>query len=238
MRKISYGLLAGIGAVLAVTSYSTAAPIIFDDFNTNEGHFNQAPSFSGSNLNMAATSTADRVTTGSLEGAGNESIVLNPTTAGSSTRLRFLSGTGTPANNTSFTTSAGTDGFIGLYVKTTTSGWTVQIALDGPLPDLQGGVPRNVVADGQWHLFEWDLDLAADWGAVASIGGNATFEQGVQTIDSIMFRNSAAPASSTIAMDFVAKSDSGSIAALVPEPSGLAMMLIAGGMLSRRRRSE
>jgi PEP-CTERM motif-containing protein len=234
------GCIAVVAAgMLAVTSSSWAASIIFDDFNTNEGHFNAVPTFSGSNANVAATSTADRTTSDTIEGAGAEVIVLDATTAGASTRLRFLSGTGTPANNVSFTTSnTTTDGFIGLAVKTAISGWTVQLALDGPLPDLQGGVPRTVVADGAWHVYEWNLDSAADWGAVASIGGNAVFEEGVQTIDSVVFRNTAAPASSTFLMDFVAKSDSGSIAALIPEP-GTASLLGLGtlGLLARRRRT-
>jgi hypothetical protein len=238
MKRFRYIVVIAAG-VLTLTSISPAAPIIFDDFNTNEGHFNAAPNFSGSNLNVAATSTADRITSDTIEGAGAEVIVLDATTAGSSTRLRFLSGTGTPASNVSFTTSSTTtDGFIGLAVKTAVSGWTVQMALDGPLPDLQGGVPRPVVADGAWHIYEWDLDSAADWGAVASIGGNATFEEGVQTIDSVVFRNTAAPASSTLLMDFVAKSNSGSIATLIPEP-GTASLLGLGilGLLARRRRA-
>jgi PEP-CTERM motif-containing protein len=222
MRRFT-ALTAAMIAALGLSA-ANAASITFDDFNVNEGHFNLAPSFSGSNANVAGSSTADRNATaannpgGAKEGAGFERIVLNTTTAGSSTRLRFLSGGGTPANNVLFTTSGATDGFIGFYVRTTSPGWTVQLALDGPLPDLQGGVPKNVTADGNWNLYEWNLDAAADWGAVASIGGNATFEQGNQTIDSIVFRHTAGPATSTLDLDFVAKSDSGSIAGLLNGP--------------------
>jgi hypothetical protein len=226
--------------LLLLAGNARAAAIIFDSFNVDEGHFNLAPTFSGSNANIAASSTADRNTTAgaSVEGAGFERLVANLSTAGSTSRIRFLSGGGTPANNTAFVTSgATTDGFIGFYLKTTAAGWTAQIALDGPLPDLQGGVPKTVIADGEWHLYEWNLDLASDWGAVASIGGNATFEEGSQTIDSIVFRGStAAPASSTIDLDFVAKSDSGSIAPLVPEPASIALLaMLAPAMLRRRR---
>jgi len=233
------GLCLTAVAALCLASKALSAPIIFDDFNTNEGHFALAPSFSGSNLNINASSTADRDTTvgGSLEGAAFEHLVLNPTTVASASRVRFLSGSGTPANNVSFTTSAGTDGFIGFYLKTTAAGWTAQLALDGPLPDLQGGVPKTVIADGLWHLYEWDLDTATDWGAVASIGGNATFEDGAQTIDSIVLRHTAAPAASTIDLDFVAKSDSGSIANIVPEPGSLTILALGALTTLRRRRS-
>jgi hypothetical protein len=238
MSKFNAAL--GAIAVMLLAGGAQAAPIIFDDFNINEGHFNLAPSFSGSNLNIAASSTADRDTTAgaSVEGLGFEHMVFNPTTAGSAARVRFLSGSGTPSSNTAFTTSAGgVDGFIGFYLKTSTAGWTAQIALDGPLPDLQGGVPKTIIADGEWHLYEWDLDAAAQWTSVASIGGNTTFEQGTQTIDSIVFRHTAAPSSSAIELDFVAKSDSGSIAPLVPEPGTLALLAIAVPAMLRRRRA-
>lgn len=224
---------------LALAGPSSAATIILDDFEVNEGHFTSAPSASGSNANIAASSTAVRDTTvgGALQGVGFERIVANTTTAGNSTRIRFLSGGGTPANNTAFVTSgATTDGFLGFYLKTTSPNWTVQVALDGPLPDLQGGVPLNVIPDGAWHLYEWNLDLASDWGAVASIGGNAVFEEGSQTIDSIVFRNTAGPASATIDLDFVAKSESGSIGDLIPEPSTVLLALGTLSVAACRRR--
>jgi hypothetical protein len=228
MRRFT-ALTAAMIAALGLSAANAAT--IFDDFNVNEGRFGLQPSFSGSNANVSATSTADRNATaagnpgGALEGAGFERVVLNTTTAGNATRLRFLSGGGAPGGasgqpaNTVFTTTAlGTDGFIGMYVRTSSPGWTVQLALDGPLPDLQGGVPKNVTADGNWNLYEWNLDNAADWGAVAGIGGNAIFEQGNQTIDSIVFRHTAGPATATLDIDFVAKSDSGSIAGLLNSP--------------------
>ncbi len=221
-------------ASFVVESSMNAAVVLFDDFNASEGHFNLAPSFSGSNLNLNASSTAVRDTTfaASREGAGFERINIVPTTVGSSSRLRFLSGGGTPSNNTAFTTTAsGTDGFIGFWLKTAVSGWTAQIALDGPLPDFQGGVPKSVIADGLWHLYEWNLDLASDWGAVAGIAGNTTFEQGSQTIDSIVFRNTATPSSSIIDLDFVAKSNSGTVAAITPAAVPEASSFLAVGVV-------
>src|SRR5688572_15617534 len=101
--KLREGIVAAAVAMASLTAaQSTQAAIIFDDFEANEGHFNLAPTFSGSTTNMATTSTADRFTTGGVEGIGFESLTLNATTAGTASRVRFLSGSGTPANNTNF----------------------------------------------------------------------------------------------------------------------------------------
>src|SRR5205809_1140202 len=93
-------VLACVAALVTATApQSTRASITFDDFNVNEGHFNQAPTFSGSTLGILASSTADRVTTDApLEGVGHEKLVFN-TNGASPVQVRFLSGTGTPANN-------------------------------------------------------------------------------------------------------------------------------------------
>src|SRR5690242_14486488 len=111
MRVTRFTSLFAIAALAMASTFAAnaSAAIIFDDFNTNEGHFAQAPNFSGSTSNTAATSTADRITTDSFEGDGNQKIVLNATTAGNATRVRFLSGGGTAANNTSFSATAGVD---------------------------------------------------------------------------------------------------------------------------------
>jgi hypothetical protein len=237
-------------ALLLLAGNANAAAIIFDNFNVDEGHFGFAPTFSSGTSNITTASTADRDTTtgpaGAFEGEGFERLVLTASTAATTSRVRFLSGGppynsatgGTPANNVAFTTSAATtDGFIGMYARTTVSGWTIQLALDGPLPDLQGGVPKTVIGDGAWHLYEWNLDQASDWGAVAGIAGNSTFEEGSQTIDSIVLRrNAGAATTSTVDIDFVAKSDSGTVANVVPEPATIALLAMAVPAMLRRGR--
>jgi len=154
-------------------------------------------------------------------------------------RLRHLSGGGTIANNTAFTTSAGVDGWIGLYLKTSNPGFTVQIYMEGA--SNNGSIERSVNADGDWHLYEWNLDDtvgdANGWGAITGIiAGSAIVADGSHTIDSVIFRN-AAFQNSTILMDFVAKSDSGSVAGLVPEPGILSLAGLTVLGLARRRRA-
>src|SRR5690606_31903921 len=136
-------------------------------------------------------------------------------------RVRHLSGTATPGNNVSFTTGPGEDGYIGFYLKVDEliAPLQVQIALDGAGntgAEMSGGVGKSIIADGQWHLYEWNLDDLADGAAVSGIEGAAPAD-GSHTIDSIMFFGGGAGPDDEVKMsgylDFVAKSDSGSIAA-------------------------
>ena len=238
---------------LAVTSVQ-AAPIIFDNFNVDEGHFGYAPSFSGTSVGEDPTSTADRDTTVAFEGAASQKLVLVHDATTTPLRIRHISGGppytsangASPAGNAgfAFTTGAGEDGFIGFWLRTTAQGWQVSLNLDGPgntAAEMDGSSSVAVNGDGQWHLYEWDLDSATQWGAVPSIGGGhgGSVANGSHTIDSIYFRDLDGTPGPTAEfhLDFVAKSDSGSIAALVPEPGSIAVLGLAGlGVLRRRRR--
>ena len=228
-----------IAVAMLLLASSAQASIVFDDFNTNEGHFNQNPTFS-STSNVASTSTADRITTGTFEGLGSERVVGVQSTVASA-RLRFVSGNGTPSNNISFTTSAGTDGFIGYYAKTSTTGISFAMYLDdstGATAGTVGALPKAAIADGQWHLYEWDLDNAAQWGVISGSGiaGAAVVSNDSHTIDSLWIQGITSGA--TVDYDFVAKSDSGTIANLVPEPTMMSLLLPAAlaGFSRRRRR--
>lgn len=222
-------LLLAIGVIMAVaaTPRLQAAPIIFDDFNINEGHFSGVPTASGSTVGILTTSTADRITTSPVEGVGCERLVLN-TNSAATVRVRFLSGGGTPGNNTAFATTGDVDGWIGFYLKTTNTGWNAQIWVEGgPGGQAQsvtnnGSIPKEIIADGEWHLYEWDLDNTAGdadgWGPVANIiAGSATVIDGNHTFDSIIFRNSTPIPDKTnvIFLDFLAKTDSGSVSNLL-----------------------
>jgi hypothetical protein len=223
-------LTAALFLVAAALSNANAA-IIFDDFNVNEGHFGFAPSFSGQSVGEAASSTADRVTTdGPLEGAGHQKLSLAHDGSATNLRIRHLSGgapfgsgqAGNPANNVAFTTSAATDGFIGFYAKTTNSGWTIGLNLDDSTAAGAGmdmGAAKPLINDGLWHLYEWNLDDDAQWVAVPSIGGGGGLQHGQHTVDSIyIFANQTGTNGQVrdpLYIDFVAKSDSGSIAGLL-----------------------
>jgi hypothetical protein len=214
-------LLTVISAAILMAPLASlqAAPITFADFNVNLGTFNSTATASGSTAGIATSSTSTRVTTNPFEGAGCNQLVFI-TNGAATVRIRHLSGGGTPANNTAFITSGDTDGWIGFYLKTTNAGWDVQIWLEGA--SNNGSIRKQIIADGQWHLYEWDLDNTAGdadgWGDITSIiGGSPTVADGSHTIDSILFRNLNPPAplesqTNVIFLDFVVKTDSGSIA--------------------------
>jgi hypothetical protein len=233
-------------AALCIASLGLAtanAAIIFDDFNAGEGHFNVAPNFSGTSVGEHATSTADHTLAEAYEGAGSQRLEFKHDGSATSMRIRHLSGVGTPANNIAFTTGPGVDGFIGFFLKVESLVGTmdVQIALDGAggtAAEMDGGVPKSIIGDGQWHKYEWNLDNPADWGPVFGIGGTSPVVDGSHTIDSIMFLNGgtgAAEATKIVAyLDLVKKSDGGTI----PEPATFALLgfgLAAFGLAIRRR---
>lgn len=235
-------------AIAALSFGALAQAAVIDDFNTSLGHFtSNVYNASGADSNLASTSTSARVTTDSVEGSGSDKITLDPTSSSASSRLRHLSGGGTPANNVNFATSAGTDGWIGFYLKTDVSGWNVQLYIEpgssSPATGSNGGIPKSVIGDNQWHLYEWNLDDntgdANGWGTITSIAtGVATVGNGNHTVDSIVFRTDAAstPAPSTFYLDFLAVNPTGHVSALLPEPASLSLLALGAAPLIRRRR--
>jgi hypothetical protein len=251
---------AGLLAVAALICFvsSARASVVFDDFDTNAGHFGYTPTFSTtSNVSSASTNTRQSTDGADSLGAGYTKVTAIISTS-TPARIRMVSGGppynsangGIPVGNVSFTvSSASVDGFIGFYFRTITSGLTLAINLDGPVDgaaSMTGSVPKTVtaaLADGAWHLFEWDLDTVAQWGAVAGIGGANTNLNGAgasqaHTIDSLYIQSipGTSGQSKVIDIDFVAKSDSGSIAALAPEPASLGLLALAAIGVIRRRR--
>lgn len=248
-------LVTSCSALMCCLSDSASAAIVFDDFNASEGHFGYDPNFAFQSVGDDPSSVADRVTTDNpLEGAGHQKLILVPDGSGTPFRTRHLSGkapfgsadAGTPAGNIGFEfqITDGVDGFIGFYLKTTATGWEAMLNLDdasGAAAEMDGSTSLSIIPDGQWHLYEWDLDSTSDWGSVPGIadGHGGALPLGQHTIDSIYFRDMDGEAGPTaeIFLDFVAKSDSGSIAALVPEPSAIGMTLLGlCGLAARRTR--
>jgi hypothetical protein len=245
MKRIT--TLLACGTVLVALTRGASASILFDNFNVDEGHFASSITASGTTVGEDASSTIDRVETdGPFEGLGHQQLVLVHDATATAFRLRHLSGGGAPANNDSFLTSGGVDGFIGFYLKTTATGWETSLNLDGPgntTAEMRGSTSVSIISDGEWHLYEWDLD-ASNWGSVPGIVTQTLgpLPDLSYTIDSIYFRDldgSTGP-TATIYLDFVAKSDVGSIATLVPEPSTYALALLGGlglvFMVNRQRR--
>jgi hypothetical protein len=212
---------------------------ILDDFEDSKGRFYRDPDFSGSNRGLLETSDgvgpseAHRNANDAWHGfAAHElSIVSQDDPAWDGFRVRHLSGGGTPANNEQL----GTSGYIGFWLKTTTTDLLTSIALDENLgSSIEVGVAQAVIADGQWHLYEWDLADAAEWDAFAGAAANGQIDGPIMTIDSI-FVSSLIDQNATVLLDAVSYNPNGTLAAIVPEPTNITALVLAGFLLRRRR---
>lgn len=177
-----------------------------EDFEIDEGAFYTSPSFSGSTEGILTSSTSERVTTEAQSGGGSQEIVINADPNSTDWFVRHLAGGGNPGNNDAFTS----EGFIGFWLKTDDPGITVQIALDDP-STADRGFLQPVQADGEWHLYQWNLEDDRQWeGWFPSNDGNITGT--AVTIDSIQFYGSG---DATIYLDTISHNPDGFLAGLV-----------------------
>jgi uncharacterized lipoprotein YddW (UPF0748 family) len=168
------------------------------NFEADEGSFKWSITQSGSNQNVAASSTADRVSGESHSpGTGSQRIVINKTAGAGSFLARHLSGTTTGgdfASNTPFASI----GSVGFWLKTSTPDLQVSLAVDDTVTGDRG-YQQNVVADGQWHKYEWFLADPTHWDAW--VGGSDGHLSTITALDSIQFFGTAD--SNTIFLDDV-----------------------------------
>lgn len=208
---------------------------IFDDFEANEGRFNQAPNFSGSTLGITAASTADRITTDSQMGDASQKLTLVRDTRTTGARVRHVSGNANPLNNRESEDgelrAMGTEGFVGYFLKTTEPDLMVSIGIDDGFAQGVTGTEiatsLPVIADGEWHLYEWDLSDPAMWNNFA--GGNGAINGPGAYIDSIMLLPGASTANTTfdVFIDTVAYNPNGSLALLaIPEPTSVTLFAL------------
>ena len=174
-------------ALFGLAASANAAVLVIDDFEAGEGHFAQQPGFSGTSAGFepaATVSTADRVTDEFFAGAASERLFINDNTTnapdGTAWRVRFLSGGGTPANNVTLPTS----GYVGYWLKTSNENLRAAIMVDdGAALERSTRVP--IIADNQWHLYQWNFDDDAQWDGFAGTGPNGVIDAASVTLDSL-----------------------------------------------------
>ncbi len=152
------------------------------DFETDEGYFKWATDFSGSNQGIGAASTAERVTTEAYAGNGSQQIFIEGDPGG--WLLRHVSGLNSPVASPASNLALDATGHIGFWLMTDDPGIEVQIAMDDPAT-ADRGVSQDVIADGEWHLYEWDFEDDSQWEAWVNEEGIITGP--TVTIDSIQF---------------------------------------------------
>lgn len=236
---------AGYKAGLSGTRPLPAGVQILDDFETGDGRFNSSPS--QASIGILSSSTRARTADDSYTRTYAQKVsILDDPSRSSGWYVRLLSGGGSPGSNEPIQLTPGTDGHVGFFLRVgNTSGApgaiTTQLVLDSSA-DSDAGIPLNVIADGDWHYYDWDLDDPANWTAWRDASGNviggsdgALPSNGPVSIDSILFRGGNANVE--FYLDGVMRNTNGSLAAMlpVPEPAGLVLVAMASGLMLRRR---
>ena len=156
---------------------------LLDSFETGEGHFDTAPTASGSTVGISTASTAERNNVRFKNGSWSEQIGLIDNTATSADWfVRLLSGDGNPAQNTSLQKAGGR---IGLWLYTAAPGVSVSLTVDdsdGTEQSVAKALPANT-----WTFLEWKLDDQAEWDAWAG-ASNGTITAANVTLDAVILK--------------------------------------------------
>jgi hypothetical protein len=206
--------------------YANAAPAgtvnVLDNFEGGQGHFvSSIYNASGSNRNIGSTSVETVVASEHHTGSDAMKLSVMPTAGG--WLDRDLSAAAVVAQNVVMTTG----GSIGYWLKTTTAGVTTAPAIhDGSA--LESGAYQTLIADGQWHLYQWSFTDANQWNSFS--GGNGQIDNVGVTLDSILFQGTGSLVA-TIYLDDLDWTNAGAI----PEPSGVGIGLLFVGWMGRRR---
>lgn len=157
--------------------------VVLDSFESGEGHFNTSPAYSGSTTGISASSIAERHCSFAKVGSCSERVLLVDNAASSAAwAVRFLSGSGNPASNTSLTRA---NGRVGFWVYSGGSGMSAAIGIDdsdGSERSITRSFPANT-----WTWLEWRLDDAAQWNPW--VGGNGAISASSVKLDAIwLFR--------------------------------------------------
>lgn len=164
--------------------------VVFSDFYAGDrGTFAYNPTSSGSTQGVLTTSTNTAVQNANAFRRGwFQRLTINDDPAISTVSenptggwfVRHISGSSaSPAQNI----ARPTKGYVGFWARTTTAGLSTAIVVDAP--SLDRGVKRTLTADGQWHLYQWNLNDAAQWSGWA--GGDGVIAGSTFTLDSIQF---------------------------------------------------
>jgi hypothetical protein len=245
-------LMSALALILALgATTGSAAPIILQNYEPPgnlDDPFNLAPDFSGTTVGVVATTdtTTHVATDGAFGTTGSAELFLehnaaeSPTAAGWQWQVRFLpnSGGSSSASNPLFAA----DGYVGYWLKVQPN-VTATILTAPALEPAAGtgsatiGDLTPVIKDGQWHLYQWNMDDPAQFdtawsGAFAGGLGNTTLEAS-NSFDSIAFVSPNGGAA-TIRIDQIGYDNAGP---LIPEPATLSLagLAIAGLIAARRK---
>jgi hypothetical protein len=231
---------------LAVFASRQTAPttntFVFADFEQgDESTWNGPLSSSNSNRGIIGNlSSADAVSGQAFDGQWSQRLTIkdDPSSDGGTENpggawfVRHLSSLGDPANNV----SRPAFGTLGLWAKTSDPDLQISLVVDD-VSGLTGdrGVPKNLIADNQWHLYSWQIDDANQWEAWSN--GDGVVNE-IFTLDSIQIFGLPSTASNRDAVIYV-DAISHITPAFVPEPRSWALCILAvAGLSVARKRGE
>ncbi len=175
----------------------------FDDYGSgrasdgiidgHEGVFHRSLTFSGSTTANLAGSDAVRDGTEAHEGSHSQRLdLVYDESSGEDFFARHVAGArfsdfggSTNAAERVANLQFESIGSVGFWLKTTDPGLEVSLALDDPTTGDRG-IRREVIADGTWRQYKWNLDRDSDWEAWAA-GGNGAIDGTNVSLDSIQF---------------------------------------------------
>lgn len=153
---------------------------VLDTFESGVGHFNRAPTWSGSTVGIAASSLAERDCGMRKAGSCSLHVLLrdNASTA-ADWAVRLVSGSGEPAGNAKLTRVGGK---LGFWIYAGGSGMQVGVSVDDG-----SGTERSQLRSvpvGQWTYVSWAFDDANQWNAWAG-SSNGRIDAASVTVDAI-----------------------------------------------------
>jgi Stage II sporulation protein len=161
------------------------------DFELNSGYFGNDPYFSGLNQNLGAGTLTQRSTAAARSGTWGQQVTIDlDESAGGGFLFQHVAGTefatGLFTGKRQANLAVESLGSIGFWLKTQSPGLTVSVKLDDEDNGTEQALFQNVIADGQWNLYEWSLQNAALWSASAAEGGDGVLGDTI-SLDSIVF---------------------------------------------------
>ncbi len=175
----------------------------------DEGYFGFSPTLSGSNLGIDNATTATLTQDTAAEGDASQRLDI-VTNDPEGWFLRHVAGSASGIANPDGNRELIAQGYLGFWLRTFGPGLSVRIAIDDVEGTAERGVAKDIIADGDWHLYEWDLDDDAQWDGW--VNGDGLIEGQTVTLDSIQFFGSD---DATVWLDAVMFDPFGSLAAAV-----------------------
>lgn len=179
-------------AIFAQPNPGSRSAIVYADFEfADETAYGYSPTSSGSTSGVLASSTATAVPGAGRDGSWGQRLSINddPASSGGGENpngwfVRHLSGQGGSGGTRGSNTPRPTEGSVGFWARTLSAGLEVALAIDSTADvTADRGIRLDLIADGQWHRYAWDLEDDRQWDPW--FNGDGVIDSADFTIDSI-----------------------------------------------------